>query len=159
MVFYRNQIAWGFFPSIKQLAGNKDKLRPSAICTWDKDRNRDRSQRALPGSDQENVVWFGSRCRSLCTLTPSDCHPPLHLSELHMWWLVTSKSVCKHIYRKSLSQKTFNYILPLKHSTSSTQMALVRCINYQLSKENVLKLKLKMTFLVENEVKCPLMWK
>lgn len=73
-----------------------------------------------------------------------------------MWWLATSESVCKHIYRKSLSQKAFNYILPLKHSTSGTQIALVRCINYQLSKENVLKLNLKLAFLVENEVKCPL---
>lgn len=35
----------------------------------------------------------------------------------------------------------------------------MRCINYQLSKENVLKLYLKLAFLVKNEVKCPLVWK
>lgn len=60
-----------------------------------------------------------------------------------MWWLATSKSVCKHIYRKSLSQKAFNYILPLKHSTSATQIALVRCINYQLSKEKCSETQIK----------------
>lgn len=34
----------------------------------------------------------------------------------------TSKSVYKHLYRKSSSQKAIYYILPLRHSTSSTQI-------------------------------------
>lgn len=72
----------GVFPSIEQLGKISPTLRPSHFCIGERDRNGAWSQLSLPTSDHQKGIWFGSRCRFLCTLIPWGCHRALHPGEL-----------------------------------------------------------------------------
>lgn len=99
------------------------------FCMGQRQKQKGWNQLSLPKSDQQKVIWFGSRCRFLWY------HQAI--IQLYTWqsyipgdWS-TSKSVSKHLYGKNLSQKVIHYI----HTgivQAVPKLLWVRCMNYQL---------------------------
>lgn len=82
MVFYRDQIVWGFSLPLNNQQEKNNIETFGLLLMGQCQKQRGQSQLSLPKSDHQKVIWFGSRCRFLCTLIPSDYHPALHPAEL-----------------------------------------------------------------------------